>query len=124
MFSYLSLLVLIHLIDNKKANMAVDCAAHLMTKLESQNRYLIVTRHLLLVENHNFNLFPIRRTMDMISSKCYFYYVRSYEMVGRLAETRDVLHSRLRTATLRSEKNMQLTDWGTENVPGDFEITL
>jgi 26S proteasome regulatory subunit N3 len=79
--SYLSLLVLIHLIDNKKANMAVDCAAHLMTKLESQNR----------------------RTMDMISSKCYFYYVRSYEMVGRLAETRDVLHSRLRTATLRND---------------------
>jgi len=79
--SYLSLLVLIHLIDNKKTDLAVNCATNLMSKIESQNR----------------------RTMDMISSKCYFYYVRSFELVNKLADTRAILHSRLRTATLRND---------------------
>jgi len=81
--SYLSLLVLIHLIDKKNVNgdLVVNCANDLMTKLENQNR----------------------RTMDMISSKCYFYYMRSYELVNKLADTRAVLHNRLRTATLRND---------------------
>merc|ERR1719319_994582 len=39
----------------------------------------------------------------MISSKCYFYYIRSFELVNKLAETRTILHSRLRTATLRND---------------------
>jgi len=83
--SYLSLLVLIYLIDQKRGEEAVTCATQLMVKLESQNR----------------------RSMDLISSKCYFYYVRSHEMVDRLAETRTLLHSRLRTASLRNDAECQ-----------------
>jgi len=79
--TYLSLLVLIYLIDKKEADNAVSCANDLMKKLDSHNR----------------------RSMDVISSKCYFYYVRSFEMVGKLADTRTILHNRLRTATLRND---------------------
>merc|ERR1712218_385913 len=41
--------------------------------------------------------------MDMISSKCYFYFSRAHEMVGQLADSRSALHARLRTATLRND---------------------
>lgn len=78
---YMSLLVLIHLIDIKKGQEAVECAKQIMTKLESQNR----------------------RTLDLISAKCFFYYMRAHEMVGQLADSRTMLHSRLRTATLRND---------------------
>merc|ERR1712013_172111 len=78
---YMSLLVLIHLIDIKKGQEAVECAKQIMIKLESQNR----------------------RTLDLISAKCFFYYMRAHEMVGQLADSRTMLHSRLRTATLRND---------------------
>jgi len=78
---YLSLLVLIHLIDAGKGEEAVQCANQIVSKLEGQNR----------------------RTLDQISAKCYFYFMRAHEMVGQLAEVRTVLHSRLRTATLRND---------------------
>ena len=58
---YMSLLVLIHLIDIKKGQEAVECAKQIMIKLESQNR----------------------RTLDLISAKCFFYYMRAHEMVGQ-----------------------------------------
>merc|ERR1719435_850882 len=44
-----------------------------------------------------------RRTLDLISAKCLFYYMRAHEMVGQLADSRSMLHSRLRTATLRND---------------------
>lgn len=78
---YLSLLVLIHLLDTKKGEQALHCANLLMAKIDSHNR----------------------RTLDVVSSKCYFYYTRCYEVLGRLAECRGSLHSRLRTATLRND---------------------
>jgi len=78
---YMSLLVLIHLIDNNKGGEAVVCAGQIVSKLEGQNR----------------------RTLDLISAKCYFYYMRSHEMVSKLADSRTMLHSRLRTATLRND---------------------
>ena len=78
---YISLLVLIHLIDNSKGVDALTCAKQIVAKLEGQNR----------------------RTLDLISAKCYFYYMRAHEMVGELAESRSMLHSRLRTATLRND---------------------
>jgi len=78
---YMSLLVLIHLIDIKKGAEAVECAKQIMAKLENQNR----------------------RTLDLISAKCYFYFMRAHEMVGQLADSRSMLHSRLRTATLRND---------------------
>lgn len=78
---YLSLLVLIHLLDKNKGEEALQCANMLMAKIDSHNR----------------------RTLDVISSKCYFYYTRCYEILGKLADCRGALHSRLRTATLRND---------------------
>jgi len=78
---YISLLVLISLIDNKKGEDAVKCATKIFNKLETQNR----------------------RTLDQISAKCYFYYSRAHEIVGKLDTVRSILHNRLRTATLRND---------------------
>jgi 26S proteasome regulatory subunit N3 len=49
------------------------------------------------IDSHN------RRTLDVVSAKCYFYYTRCYEVLGRLDECRTPLHARLRTATLRND---------------------
>ena len=35
-----------------------------------------------------------RRTLDAISSKCYFYYARVYELVGRLDQIRPLVIKR------------------------------
>jgi len=78
---YMNLLVLIHLIDMKKGAEALDCATQIVGKLCNQNR----------------------RTLDIISAKCFFYYMRAHEMMGRLAESRPTLHGCLRTATLRND---------------------
>jgi len=78
---YISLLVLINLIDKQQGEQAVKCANQIFGKLETQNR----------------------RTLDQISAKCYFYYSRAQEMVGQLASVRSSLHARLRTATLRND---------------------
>jgi len=78
---YLSLLVLIYLLDKKKGEEALQCANLLMAKIDSHNR----------------------RTLDVVSSKCYFYFTRCYEILGRLSECRGALHVRLRTATLRND---------------------
>lgn len=78
---YISLLVLINLIDSNKGKEAKECSEKIFKKLESQNR----------------------RTLDQISAKCYFYYSRANEMVGQLDKIRSVLHNRLRTATLRND---------------------
>ena len=63
---YISLLVLINLIDKQQGEQAVKCANQIFGKLETQNR----------------------RTLDQISAKCYFYYSRAQEMVGQLASVR------------------------------------
>merc|ERR1719431_2539030 len=77
---YMSLLVLIHLIDIKKGQEAVECAKQIMTKLESQNR----------------------RTLDLISAKCFFYYMRAHEMAGEQLKQSQLVAC-LRTATLRND---------------------
>ncbi|XP_059139469.1 26S proteasome non-ATPase regulatory subunit 3-like isoform X2 [Physella acuta] len=84
---YIHLLVLIYLIDTKQYERAVECSELLMKKLIVQNR----------------------RTMDMLSAKCYFYYSRSYELTNKLEIIRTFLHARLRTATLRSDHEGQAT---------------
>ncbi|KAH8022763.1 hypothetical protein HPB51_005000 [Rhipicephalus microplus] len=61
--------------------MAVQCSDQLMQKIQAQNR----------------------RTLDLLASKCYFYHSRCYELVDRMSDIRSFLHSRLRTATLRSD---------------------
>ncbi|KAH7951888.1 hypothetical protein HPB52_014840 [Rhipicephalus sanguineus] len=60
---------------------AVQCSDQLMLKIQAQNR----------------------RTLDLLASKCYFYHSRCYELVDRMSDIRSFLHSRLRTATLRSD---------------------
>jgi len=85
---YMNLLVLIHLIDGKKGKEALECATLIVTKLQNQNR----------------------RTLDLISAKCFFYYMRAHEMAGEqlkqsqlVASCRATLHACLRTATLRND---------------------
>jgi len=78
---YIHLLVLIYLIDTKQNERAVECSELLVKKLALLNR----------------------RTLDMLSAKCYFYYSRSYELTGKLEQIRRFLHARLRTATLHSD---------------------
>ena len=63
---YISLLVLINLIDKQQGEQAVKCANQIFGKLETQNR----------------------RTLDQISAKCYFYFSRAQEMIGQLASVR------------------------------------
>nr|XP_003705277.1 PREDICTED: probable 26S proteasome non-ATPase regulatory subunit 3 [Megachile rotundata]XP_012145131.1 PREDICTED: probable 26S proteasome non-ATPase regulatory subunit 3 [Megachile rotundata] len=79
--AYIHLLVLVHLIDSNKHEEAVQCSETLLQKIIAQNR----------------------RTIDLIAAKCYFYYSRAYELVGRLNKIRGLLHLRLRTATLRND---------------------
>jgi len=78
---YLHLLTLIFLIDGKEEGKAMECATQMMTKLSNANR----------------------RTLDLISARCFFYYLRAHEMAGKLAECRGKLHTALRTATLRND---------------------
>uniref|UniRef100_A0A1B6DCY0 Probable 26S proteasome non-ATPase regulatory subunit 3 n=1 Tax=Clastoptera arizonana TaxID=38151 RepID=A0A1B6DCY0_9HEMI len=79
--AYLHLLVLVKLIDAEKYKEAVQCSDLLMSKLTTQNR----------------------RTLDLITAKCYFYHSRCYELTNQLDKIRGFLHSRLRTATLRND---------------------
>ena len=44
-----------------------------------------------------------RRSLDHIAARCYFYYTRCFEIRGNIASIRGLLHSRLRTATLRND---------------------
>ncbi|KAH6930813.1 hypothetical protein HPB50_019691 [Hyalomma asiaticum] len=60
---------------------AVQCSDQLMQKIQAQNR----------------------RSLDLLASKCYFYHSRCYELTDRMSDIRSFLHSRLRTATLRSD---------------------
>ena len=84
---YIYLLPVIYFIDNQQYERAVECSELLMKKL--------------LVHN--------RRTMDMLSAKCYFYYARAYELNKNLDATRMFLLARLRTATLHCDYEGQAT---------------
>ncbi|KAL1124254.1 hypothetical protein AAG570_002024 [Ranatra chinensis] len=79
--AYLHLLVLVKLIDSGKYRDAVKCSDLLMSKVTSQNR----------------------RTLDLLTAKCYFYHCRAYELTDSLDKIRGFLHARLRTATLRND---------------------
>jgi 26S proteasome regulatory subunit N3 len=81
---YLHLLILLHLLDNDgdgSGKNIVQCAEELMKKIVVQNR----------------------RSLDHIAARCYYYYTRSFEKVGDIGKIRGLLHSRLRTATLRND---------------------
>ncbi|CAF1232059.1 unnamed protein product [Rotaria sp. Silwood1] len=78
---YIHLIVLLHLIDRNSLKSALDCAKRLVDKTSVLNR----------------------RTLDLLSAKCYFYYARIFELNNMLDTIRPFLHSRLRTATLRND---------------------
>ncbi|CAG0883163.1 unnamed protein product [Cyprideis torosa] len=78
--AYIHLLILVHLVDSKSSK-KIQCADSLIAKVSSGNR----------------------RTMDLLASRCYFYYSRCYELEGKLNLIRRFLHNRLRTSTLRND---------------------
>ena len=56
----MNFLVLIHLIDGSQGKEAFECTTQIVTKFQNWNR----------------------RTLDLISSKCFFYYMRAQELDG------------------------------------------
>jgi 26S proteasome regulatory subunit N3 len=84
---YIHLLILIYLLDKQNFRSAVDCANALMTKVSALNR----------------------RTLDLLAAKCYYYFFRAYELTKQMDGIRSILHSRLRTCTLRSDYEGQST---------------
>uniref|UniRef100_H2ZG81 PCI domain-containing protein n=1 Tax=Ciona savignyi TaxID=51511 RepID=H2ZG81_CIOSA len=84
---YVYLLVLIYLIDSKSNSLAMKLSNKLVTKLVNENR----------------------RSLDPLAAKCYFYYSRVYELMGKLEDVRSVLHARLRTAALVHDTDTQAT---------------
>ncbi|KAL2512496.1 26S proteasome non-ATPase regulatory subunit 3A [Abeliophyllum distichum] len=84
---YCCLLVLIFLIDQKRYSEAKACSSASIARLKNLNR----------------------RTVDVLSSRLYFYYSLSYELTGDLAEIRGNLLALHRTATLRHDELGQET---------------
>lgn len=78
---YLHLLLLLHLLDLSRFDQAVKVSDNLITKLVNYNR----------------------RTLDLLGAKCYFYHMRAYELTNSLEELKNLLHQRLRTATLKND---------------------
>ncbi|XP_062865310.1 26S proteasome non-ATPase regulatory subunit 3 [Trichomycterus rosablanca] len=85
--AYLQLLLLVHLINNKRYTEAQKVSDNLLQKISSQNR----------------------RALDLVAAKCYYYHCRVYEFLDRLDAVRSFLHTRLRTATLRHDPDGQAT---------------
>eukprot|EP00339_Tiarina_fusa_P001483 CAMPEP_0117035960 /NCGR_PEP_ID=MMETSP0472-20121206/25506_1 /TAXON_ID=693140 ORGANISM="Tiarina fusus, Strain LIS" /NCGR_SAMPLE_ID=MMETSP0472 /ASSEMBLY_ACC=CAM_ASM_000603 /LENGTH=521 /DNA_ID=CAMNT_0004745583 /DNA_START=14 /DNA_END=1579 /DNA_ORIENTATION=- len=86
---YLSLIVLIFLIDHRRFELAVDCANSLTQTLKKDT----------------YNL----RTLDPLRAKVYFYYSRSYELCKKLGDIRGDLLATYRTASLRHDPVTQAT---------------
>ncbi|KAM0750367.1 hypothetical protein T439DRAFT_348365 [Meredithblackwellia eburnea MCA 4105] len=85
---YLSLLVLLWLLDQKKYSEGKDLATSLIEKISNLNR----------------------RTMDQLASKVYFYWVRLHELAGDdTAALRTPLLAAQRTAALRRDDDLQAT---------------
>lgn len=78
---YLHLLLLVHLLDLSRLDQAVKVSDSLITKLVNYNR----------------------RTLDLLGAKCYFYHMRAYELTNSLEALKNLLHQRLRTATLKND---------------------
>jgi len=84
---YLNLLVMIYLLDNSKFEQGTELAKATVEQVEELNR----------------------RTLDQLTAKVYFYYVRFHELTDRLAEIRPILLAAQRTATLRRDDDTQAT---------------
>jgi len=64
--TYINLLLVIYLIDNKATEKSIECSTALVEKLATLNR----------------------RTLDGLQAKCYFYYARANELAGQLDSIR------------------------------------
>lgn len=78
---YIHLLIVLYLIDRETYAKAQQCVNALMEKLSSHSR----------------------RTLDLIQARCFFYYMRVYELNDELDKCRPFFHAKLRTATLRND---------------------
>lgn len=79
--AYLNLLIILYLLDSKRYKEAQACSDILSLKLQ------LITR----------------RTLDLVAVKCYYYFMRSYELTGELEKIRPYFHFKLRSATLRND---------------------
>jgi len=84
---YLSLLVLVSLIDNKLHEEATTCSSALIARLLGMNR----------------------RTLNPLSAKAFFYYSLSYELCDRLDEIRQTLLAAHRISSLRHDDETHMT---------------
>merc|ERR1712123_272805 len=79
---YLSLLILLKLLDSDNHEAARELADHLVTRIGKQ---------------------AVRRSADPLNAKVYYYHSRVYELLGRSAEARPVYMKCLRTTSLHGE---------------------
>ncbi|XP_025198876.1 probable 26S proteasome non-ATPase regulatory subunit 3 [Melanaphis sacchari] len=79
--SYIHLLVLVQLIDNKDYKKAVEFSNLLMAKIINTKRFI----------------------MDLITAKVYYYHMRCYELTDQLHKIKGFLFRRLTTATLKKD---------------------
>ena len=84
---YAYLVVLMHLIDEKRGEDALACAREAVDRIRQFNR----------------------RTMDALAARVYFYYSLSYERFGALEDARATLLALYRTAALRLDEIGQET---------------
>ncbi|XP_035658696.1 26S proteasome non-ATPase regulatory subunit 3-like [Branchiostoma floridae] len=82
---YIQLLVVVHLIDTKRLDDALQCSESLVQKIIGLNR----------------------RSMDALAAKSLFYHARVYELMGQLSQVRSFLNSRLRTSTIHVDSHSQ-----------------
>ncbi|VDO24049.1 unnamed protein product [Brugia timori] len=82
---YIHLLVLLHLVDQKKLEEAEKCVETLIERID----------------------FHEKRSLDSIAAKAFFYLCLIYETKNKLDQLRAYLNGRLRTATLRRQYDSQ-----------------
>uniref|UniRef100_A0A1I8EHE5 PCI domain-containing protein n=1 Tax=Wuchereria bancrofti TaxID=6293 RepID=A0A1I8EHE5_WUCBA len=82
---YIHLLVLLHLVDQKKLEEAEKCVETLIERIDYHEK----------------------RSLDSIAAKAFFYLCLIYETKNKLDQLRAYLNGRLRTATLRRQYDSQ-----------------
>lgn len=78
---YVHLLVLVRLIDQAKLDEALKCSDQLMSKV----------------------CHKVRRSLDILAAKCYYYHCRVHELRNSLDSVRGFFHERLANCTLRHD---------------------
>ena len=81
---FLQIIVVMRLIDGEKFAEAAECSRALVGRIRGAKAR--------------------QSCGDEIAAKCYFYFARSFELLGKAGSIRGDLHAALRTATLRSDE--------------------